>query len=454
MSGINRTYGRELEQWGNNVDKVWKEVQTEKEGKLTETTSLLKSGEVFAPENGNFDGAKVEMRQGSVSEGVEQMRQDSRDRLGEGRGVGAKALNKLGAILLLPIVFTVQLAKSVVGTVGGLLFGGLFKGVDKLVGEHKTLNDVQETARQALGARPIENSILFDTVDVKNQDGKTKTLTMDDALEQLRQNLGGDKRLSNKEMMQYVRMGERIVQALSDTDPPAPARLEVMGDDGKPYSVKPGLEVTRAISWYLQAKAISDNSGHGEGAFLKEGAMVAKDPGNKLYDFLRSSNESYGRVSSHMKDRTDSLENSVSSAFKGGLVAMMSSAFSGQPLQYGIEDFDNRMPSKGGSLLFDKLKPSEGKDGVPEIYLKWEDKGMPNSVSLSGGDSTTPGDSLWNRGLSFFRCLGHTFNFFSDKNPTGYRGEKFEKGEGKNLLNGFKDLVNGLKDVDVRPGST
>ena len=82
MSGINRTYGRELEQWGNNVDKVWKEVQTEKEGKLTETTSLLKSGEVFAPENGNFDGAKVEMRQGSVSEGVEQMRQDSRDRLG------------------------------------------------------------------------------------------------------------------------------------------------------------------------------------------------------------------------------------------------------------------------------------------------------------------------------------------------------------------------------------
>jgi hypothetical protein len=432
MSGINRVHGNELDRWSNTVDTVWKEVQTEK----------AKKHEGLGLEGGNFDGAKVGIKQSQVKDGVDGLREGSKERLGKGPGMGAKALNVIGSILLAVPVGVAQLAKSIVGTVVGLVGGLIFKGVDKLIGEDKRLNQVQEHARQALGSTPMENSILNKDVQIKGENGEMRELSMNDALEELRQKLGGDDRLSNREMMQYVRMGERIVQSLSDTQsPPPPTTLNVKGVDGETYTVKPGLEVTRAISWYLQAKGISDNSGF-QGAFLKEGAMIAKDPDNKLFDFLRSSNETYGRVSSHMKNRSDSVSmNPLNNAFNAGFFTMAESAKSGNPLQYGIEDFGNRMPSKGGSLLFDKLKNDE-------IYLKWEGVGMPNSVSLSGNDSHTVGDGLWNRGLAFFRCLGHTCSFIGNKDPGGYRGEKFEKGEGKELLNGFKDVVNSMKHID------
>jgi hypothetical protein len=276
------------------------------------------------------------------------------------------------------------------------------------------------------------------------------TETVEEAMIRL---LPQDSRVSPQDVMKYVAMGERIMHALDAAPNPLPSTGLTLQVGGQTYKIEPNLETTRAISWYLQAKALSDNDGHGEPHLLMEGAMVAKDPGNKLYSFLRSSDNAYGRVSTHMQERSDSVTGGWSALvglFRGGFAAMGGAGFSGQPLQYGIEDFDRRMPSKGGSLLFDKLKSSDP-GGEPEIYLKWESSGTPNSFGFFGTHANhSLGDKLWNRGVAIGRSIAHTVSFTKDANPEGYRGEKMDKGSARVVLDEFTSVVRGLGGIDAR----
>jgi len=273
-------------------------------------------------------------------------------------------------------------------------------------------------------------------------------MSLPDAMEAVRTELKS--KLSQEDMLRYVAMGEKIVHALSkmDADPP-PTSVELDYGNGQKVRVYSDLETTRAISWYLQAKALMDNQEYDKGGFLREGSMVAKDPGRKLFNFLKSSDNTYGRVSTHMEERSESRptgadKNVFSTFWKGGWDGMVFSGWLGAPLQYGIEDYDDRMPSKGGALLFDKLAPSEGKDGVAEIFLKWENVGTPFAL---GGPSNSTGletDDMWNQKSAFVRFLIHSSGAHGNANPVGYRGEKIDKGEAAQFYNEFKELVEAL----------
>lgn len=409
---------------------------------LTETTSLL------GKEGGGFEGKKVSLRQGDVSKGVDELRQSSVTRLGEGRGLGSKVLNIIGGIILFLPVAGIKAAASIVGSLVGAVIGGASKLLAKGFGVEKENNQPFLEWRGRLGV-PMEGSILRSGKDVAFVG---ESMSLEEALDGVRQRTGSNVPLD--EIKQYVAMGERIVHALSGMDDtPPPTKVDVYFGEGEGgVRIKSNLDTTRAISWYLQAKALVDNTGHGQGGYLNEGAMITKDPGNKLFSFLQSSNNTYGRVSTHMEERSQSrLDNNIfSTLWTGGFDGFAFSGIGGQPLQYGIEDYDGRMPSKGGSLLFDKLAPSGGDhDKVPELYLKWENVGTP--FAFGGGSSSMTRsipDDMWNQKGAPWRFVLHSVGAAGNKDPEGYRGEKFTKGEAKGWLDQFKTQVNGLRNVD------
>ena len=413
---------------------------------LQEHDEGIETSSVHANEIHIGGGIKVGLRAAPLGESIDQLRQESRQRLGEPRGFGSKALNAIGTVLTMVVALPVKAAATVIGTIGGLVLGGIVKGLEALVGLPGTVKGYQSTIRNWAG-QPMQGSVL-------NKDFGGVDQTVGDKFTELLNNRPPGSRPPTDEVLKYAAMGERIVTTLfGDMDATADLSRVPIKIDGETHELRADLETVRAISWYLQVKAIADNADHGAPALLDEGAMVAKDPGNRLYSFLRSSDNAYGRVSSHMQERSDSVPtgfSALTSLWKGGFAAMLGSGFAGQPLQYGIEDFDNRMPSKGGTLLFDKLKPSGGPQDDPEIYLKWESKGVPNSFGVTGTHANLSlGDKLLNRGLAFFRSLGHTINFASDANPQGYRGEKLQKGEAGEIYNDFTQAVNRLSGVDA-----
>jgi hypothetical protein len=334
-------------------------------------------------------------------------------------------------------------ASSLLNVVGGLVAAPVLKLGEKNQGISDNIATLRNTQRgfDWMGTRP---SVLDSTIKVPN--GKEKPLV--EVLKDQLPGLGSSVTLD--EVHQYVKMGERIMlelaQAETNDDTPVTKlnfKVDTLHEKNMTVTVRPGMEVTRAISWYLQAKALYDNQGNREPTLLKEGAMVAKDPDNKLYNFLRSSDLAYGRVSTHMQERSDSYGNGQR-ASESGFLAMLG-VERGQPLQYGIEDFQDRMPSKGGTLLFDKLKSStpDEEDPSPEIYLKWESSGTPSSSEGQRGDYLD-GEFAWNHGVAPLRTFSHGLSFLRNASPEGYRGEKMEKGPARDVLDAFSRAVNRL----------
>lgn len=452
MSGVRGMMGpalKELESGFGRIEDIHREVKSSTSKEVGRDPGLSGTGKA----GGKFEGRKVELRQSEVSKGVDAMSRDSKARLGEGRGFGAKVANIVLGII--PAV-AIGLAKGVAtlaGLVGSVVVGGALKLAGKALGTEAEDRQRIESWRDRLGSEPMEGSILTSGKDVTLGD---QTMPLADALDAARGKLGSQ--VSKEDIVKYVAMGERVVHALSNAPEGSRRdRAELKDIHGQTVGVRANLEVTRAISWYLQAKALVDNTGHGDGAFLKSGAMIAKDPGNKLFDFLASSNNTYGRVSTHMKERSESRPqgadlNVLNTAWKGGFDGMVFAGLGGQPLQYGIEDYENRFPSKGGSLLFDKLKPSGGaNDEVPELYLKWEEVGTP--FAFGGGAnsaSNSLADNMWNQKDAISRFYQHTRSAHEDASPEGYRGEKLTKGPAKEWFDRFQTEVNALFGIDQK----
>lgn len=400
---------------------------------------------------GAFGGQLVRLAQAPVSQELQTLQQHSRDRLDQlpKPGFMSKGLTVFAALIAAPI----KLALGVGGAAVSLLAGAVIRSGEKLFGTTQGAETRRANTLATLG-QPLPDSVLNQPA----PSGNSKSIG--DIMNDFRRShLDGDKRLTQQEMIRYIATGERLVRALNQAPngtPPLTVKAPDLDGSGSEatFHIKPGIDSARAISWFLQAKAVADNSASGKDQLLFEGAMIAKDPGNKLFNFLNSSENCYGRVSSHMMERSSSVETgffaTAKGLFKGGVSSLFGVGFSGQPLQRGIEDFSDKMPSRGGTLLFDKMHSSR-QGGEPEIYMKWEPVGMPTTFNfMATHNNDSVGTSLIDRGFALGRCIKHTINFAANGNPNEYRGEKMEKGEAKVVLEAFKDAIGGLNGVPDR----
>ncbi len=182
---------------------------------------------------------------------------------------------------------------------------------------------------------------------------------------------------SRQERQQLVAVGERLVEAL-DKGQVTGGRITVSHADGssQSYAIASSTYTTRAICWYLMARAAredADREAAGQGragvdfpsAMVVEGSTRFKDPDNRLFEFLRSAPSVGPRAATHFEEMLDAPGwHRIAGVVK-------------RKQHWGLDDYGSKLPGKGGALVFNKLKaPEHG--GACEIYLKIEAVGCPD----------------------------------------------------------------------------
>ena len=217
------------------------------------------------------------------------------------------------------------------------------------------------------------------------------------------------------QIREFAAAGERIASALAKATPEeaSSGKLNVDG-----VEIKSSVFTTRALMWHLtlQGACLDQERGIASGdqnsSIVDSGTMVMRDPGNKLYNFLNAAPTSYERVSSHYRERAepDAARNLL-----------------GIPIQRGIEDFQNLMPGHGGSVLFDRIRPSadaiaSGRPDEPQLFIKLEHVGTP---PLFGVTESHEGlrHKIGNAFSSIGRFVEHTFSFLNTRNPDNNASE-------------------------------
>lgn len=292
--------------------------------------------------------------------------------------------------------------------------------------------------RTSLGA-PMSGGVLQRQIATKN----LGTVNISDVMSKYTKDIGS--KLSPREVETYINMGERLVHAIGNKEPGASNKLTVKGGDEKEFNVSSNLETTRAISWYLQAKAVMDNASSGrDPVLLGKGAMLMEDKDGKLFDFFKSSRNTHGRLSTHFNERSNSMPaNFLNTGLAGGPASLLKPGAA----QKGIEDFSNRMPSGKGTMIFDQLN---GKDGKPQLFLKWESVGMPTVFGKAVHADKEDGlkKTIQRQIGAIGRCVTHSANFLHTKSGTkkdadwgGVRREDVHKGASEHLYKDFKNII-------------
>jgi hypothetical protein len=264
-----------------------------------------------------------------------------------------------------------------------------------------------------------------------------------------------DSPVTPREMRAYINSGERIADAINmlpeDYDG-GPIEIQ-MGD--QTVKVSPNTDTLRALSWYMMSKAASSQSGNGNTLEFGRGSMVMKDPGNKMFKFMKSAPTTYGRISTHFEERSLSPKGFFSRFAKGGILAMIKK----QPLQFGVEDFDCKMPSGKGCLLFDRMHGGEGRQAEQQIFFKWESAGVPTATRLTGHtDGWNPLTALGHGLRSVSRCISHAGNFIKSRGdvvgPDTSRREAVNKGTvGQMVFTPFTQFIESLGLPDATSSS-
>ena len=392
--------------------------------------------------------AAQNLRQGSNDQGANEVAAQSRGRV---CGFFAEAGKRIGAALALPIVGALGVAALAVGATVAVPAYALAKVAD---GVRACFSGQTQSLAQQMNLDAIDDSILEARI-ATNEGEKSVN-------EVLEQYLGAiNSPVDAGEMQQFVKMGEQIVRAINEMDNYDGGPIEIGG-----IQVKPSLETARAVSWFLQAKALVDNaSADRPPMLLNRGSMVMADPGNKLANFLKSAPNTYGRASTHFNERSGVIAGFMNAGFAGGLINLKNiiTGSEAQGAQLGIEDFGNKFPSGKGCLLFSSL---EGKsfsreplgEGAAEqvqdqLFLKWESAGMPNVIhpKATHFDSEAGYSAkVWGRVMAFNRCIKHTLNFLSSSHQSdwGIHREAVHKGGPQALFEGFKAKMQSLEATE------
>jgi len=167
------------------------------------------------------------------------------------------------------------------------------------------------------------------------------------------------------EIREMACIGEHLAEALY-TQPADQFHLPLKASfNGVEHVIASSTYTTRAFSWYMMAQTATqdlERQAWGKDSIsdmVTDGSIIVKDPGNRAYQFLSSARTCCWRRASHFNERAD---------FEKGHSGM----------HRGIEDYQNKMPGRGGTLLFNKLVNEE-------LYAKFEDGGMPSLAKVDEG---------------------------------------------------------------------
>lgn len=217
-----------------------------------------------------------------------------------------------------------------------------------------------------------------------------------------------------QQILAFAAAGERIAEALANASPEE-ARIGKLNVDG--VEVSSSVFTTRALMWHMvtQGACLDQERGLPPGdqnsSIVDSGTVVMRDPGNKLFNFLEAAPTSYGRLSSHYRERAEPD----------------ASRFLGKPVQKGIEDYQNLMPGHGGSVLFDRIRPSQdaikaGMPDEPQIFIKLEHVGTPPLMRVTEAHEGLS-HKISNAFSSISRFVQHTFSFVNTRNPDNNASE-------------------------------
>jgi hypothetical protein len=234
--------------------------------------------------------------------------------------------------------------------------------------------------------------------------------------------------LSKDELRNLVAAGERMSQglaALAPKTPDAHGMVDVsladtppvplppggspltLNVDGKLVAVESNMHTTRALAWYMMAAAAGQDEARaqsgdtsGKSDMVSSGALRMKDPGNNIHTFLSAAPTAASRMSTHFAEVVDHNEKHKAC----GLIP------TGKPAQRGIEDYRNQLPGQGGTMLFDKLKSS---DGTQDLFVKFESVGCPPYFKTEAHQGK--GQAVARFFSALDRNIGHATNFIGSK---------------------------------------
>ncbi|MDQ8031895.1 hypothetical protein [Bordetella genomosp. 1] len=286
--------------------------------------------------------------------------------------------------------------------------------------------EAQQGAMLAALRQPMENSIL-------DQQGNGPATVFDKLVEHAV--LTGSPLANQPDTLRgLVAMGERLADALAN-GASQQGVLQVTGGDGQTHAVHSGVETTRALGWYMMAQAalqdVNATDPQATSNMVTSGSIVMPDEGNRIYDFLKAAPTSDARMSTHFNER--SAADAKHSVF--GFIP------TSKPEQRGTEDYLNKLPGKGGTMLFDKLHDmSSGRPGARgELLVKFEHVGCP--PFFCGKEShENAGTAIGRFFGALSRNVGHGIDLIKSKFTSGGHGndvvrqEHVYKGHLKNTV--------------------
>lgn len=384
--------------------------------------------------SGHIESGKgaLEGRQISVGDGTQSA---------EGRGIGDKIKNgflRLGqgllAIVTLPLTITAGLTLGVAAL--GKVIGEKISGM----GAEERYAKREEKAEQRF---VLKNQAMLNELTTPRGPTLTSEASVMDRLEKHAESQG--KSMDRAELTKLVAAGENIAKALKES-PTGGSPLK-LGE----HNVESNTYTARALSWYMMAVAakqddVRDLSG-GDSKVTSDmttfGSFVMKDPGNKIFNFLNAAPTAGTRMSTHFEERLGHSNEHLALGFIPTF---------GKSEQRGIEDYQSKMPGKGGTMLFDKLKT--GKDGQPELFVKFEAVGCP--LFFSSENHHTIGDKFLRFFASLDRNIRHVHDFKNSQNQVGgnvqeiSRQEHVKKGVLKEpVFDKVKELVQQAVDAGI-----
>jgi len=219
---------------------------------------------------------------------------------------------------------------------------------------------------------------------------------------------GQNSPLTSESIKAYVAAGETIAAgliakgAILDTAMPSTGSPVHVKVDGQDIAVRSSVYTTRTLSWYLMAKAARQDVLQEElgqeapSNMATSGSFLLKDPKNTFFEFLSAAPTAGDRISTHFADRAGHTR-------RHGLMGA-------KPIQRGIEDYSNGLPGQRATMLFDKLRSS---NGDVELFIKFELAGCPPvfQTETDVGMKRSAGDQIVQFFSSIYRNLVHTASF-------------------------------------------